>query len=254
MVVKTKEKNKKSSVVSKKKTSAKKRIRSSYEKPLVLINFKTYEQATGDNALELALICEKVALDTGANIIVAVQPTDIRMIAETVSIPVYSQHIDPVTYGSFTGHVTPESVKQAGAAGTLLNHSENRLRIDILQACVIAAKNIGIKTVICANDAIIGQAVNSLEPDYIAVEPPELIGGDISVSDAKPSVIKESVKRISGKSKKKTVLVGAGIKTNKDFKKSIKLGANGVLIASGITKAKDPEKALRDLIKGIFKK
>jgi triosephosphate isomerase len=221
-------------------------------KPLVIINFKTYELSTGEKALELAKICDNVAKDTGANIIVAVSATDIAMIVKEVSIPVYAQHIDPFEYGSHTGHILPQVVKYLGAQGTLLNHSERRLRIDVLEESVLAAKKVGLKTVVCANDAIVGEAVHTFQPDYIAVEPPELIGGTVSVSNAKPQVVRDSVNRICGSHAKGNVLVGAGIKNNKDFKKSLKLGAIGILLASGITKAKKPEKTLRELIKGIY--
>jgi triosephosphate isomerase len=180
-----------------------------------------------------------------------VQATDIYRIQQHVSIPVYAQHIDAADYGSNTGRVLPQAVQQAGAKGTLLNHSENRLRVDIIEASIEAAKKVGLKTIICANDAIVGQAVYSMKPDFVAVEPPELIGGDISVSSAKPSVIKDSVNRICKLGGYHKVLVGAGVKTNKDLKKSLKLGARGVLLASGITKAKDPRKALKELVKGL---
>lgn len=220
-------------------------------RPLVIINFKTYEQATGKKALELAKICDKVAKDSNVEIIIAVQATDLYPISQEVSIPLYAQHIDSVEYGANTGRITAQAAKQSGASGTLLNHSERRLRVDRLEGAVNCAKKAGLKTVICANDAVMGQAVNSLEPDFIAVEPPELIGGDISVSTAQPGLVREAVKRICGDSKKGNVLVGAGVKDNKDFKKSLKLGAVGVLLASGIAKSKMPEKALRELVKGV---
>lgn len=219
--------------------------------PLVVINFKTYIEATGQKALELALICDEVAKETSAKIIVCVQPTDIYRICQHVSIPVYAEHIDPVSPGGHTGHILPEAVIAAGATGTLLNHSENRLRIDVLEESIAIAKKSGLKTIVCANDAIIGQAVYSMKPDFVAVEPPELIGGDISVSTANPGIIKDSVNRVCKLGGCHSVLVGAGVKNNTDVKISMKLGAQGVLLASGITKAKNPRKVLKDLIKNL---
>jgi triosephosphate isomerase len=220
-------------------------------KPITIINFKTYEEAIGDNALKLAKICDEVANEYNANIIIAVSSTDIYRISSQVSIPVYAQHIDNVEFGSHTGKVLASAVRQAGATGTLLNHSENRLRVDVLEESVILAKKYGLKTVVCANDAIVGEAVKSFKPDMVAVEPPELIGGNISVSSAKPEIVRESVKKICDHSKN-IVLVGAGIKNNNDFKKSVELGASGILLASGITKAKDPKRVLINLIKDIY--
>jgi len=57
------------------------------------------------------------------------------------------------------------------------------------------------------------------------------------------------VKKISPKVK---VLTGAGISTGEDVKKALELGTVGVLLASGVTKAKDPEKAIRDLVSLII--
>ena len=36
-----------------------------------------------------------------------------------------------------------------------------------------------------------------------------------------------------------------------DVKIALELGAKGILLASGVTKAKDPEKVLNDLVKAI---
>lgn len=214
--------------------------------PVIIINFKTYNESTGDNALKLAKICGKVAKDTGASIIVAPQAVDIRMIAKEVSIPVFAQHIDPITAGSHTGSISGEAVKKAGAAGTLINHSENRRDKEEIKKIVEKAKTLGLSTVLCAKDPEEGKELNMFSPDFIAVEPPELIGGDLSVSTAKPEVIKEAVDKIGS-----NVIVGAGIKNKEDVKKAVELGSVGILVASGIVKAEDPEKALLDLVSGL---
>jgi len=133
----------------------------------------------------------------------------------------------------------------------LLNHSEKRLRLDVLERSIKRAKEAGLITVVCANDADTGKAISAFDVDFIAVEPPELIGGDISVSTAQPGLITESVKKICGEMEKCNVLVGAGVKTAEDVRTAIKLGAVGVLVASGITKADDPEKALKELAEGL---
>ena len=213
----------------------------------MIVNFKTYKNATGEKAVELAKICEKVALDTGVNIIVAVQEIDIYHVSNSVSIPVFAEHVDGIEYGSHTGFILPEAVKEAGAVGTLLNHSEHRLRIDEIEKSIRRAKEIGLEVVVCANTPAVGDALDEFKPDVIAVEPPELIGGDISVSSSRPEIIKESVETIEG-----PVLVGAGIKTGEDVRKALELGAKGVLLASGVTKASDPEKVLRELAKGFI--
>lgn len=215
--------------------------------PIIITNFKTYESATGDRALELAKIHEKVAKETGVNIGVAVQAVDLKMIASAVEIPVFAQHVDAVEYGAGTGHILPEAISKAGAVGTLLNHSERRINAGDLEKSIIRAKEAGLYVIVCAENADEGAEINKFNPDLIAVEPPELIGGDISVSTANPEIIKESVEKIgAGK-----VLVGAGVKTGNDVKIANELGGSGILLASGITKAENPEEVLKDLVSGL---
>lgn len=216
--------------------------------PIIVTNFKTYESASGEKALILAKIHEKVAKETGASIAIACQAVDLQMIASQVSIPVFAEHFDNAGFGSFTGKITPEAIKASGAFGSLLNHSENRLRLDVLEESIAFGKKLGLYIIACANSPESGKAVSAFNPDLIAIEPPELIGGDISVSNANPEIISDAVKLI-GEGK---VLVGAGIKTGEDVRKAMELGAVGVLLASGITKAKDPEAVLRDLVKGFI--
>ncbi|MFC1600002.1 triose-phosphate isomerase [Patescibacteria group bacterium] len=215
--------------------------------PTIIVNFKTYESATGQKALELAKIHEKVAKELEVSMGVCVQLADLKMIADAVSIPVFAQHIDPVGYGSNTGHVMPEAVKEAGAYGTLLNHAERQIPMDVLEKSINSAKEAGLYTVVCANTPETGVEIAKLGPDLIAVEPPDLIGGDVSVSSAEPEIITKACDLIGGEK----LLVGAGVKTGEDVKTCIELGSTGVLLASGVTKAEDPEAVLRDLANGL---
>lgn len=219
--------------------------------PVIIINFKTYRSGIGERALHLAKICEKVANETGANIAVAVSAPDIYKVSKEVSIPVFAQHIDDAEYGSNTGDIIAEDAKENGAVGTLLNHSEKRLRLDVLERSIKRAKEAGLITVVCATNADEGKALSAFDVDFIAVEPPELIAGDISVSTAEPELIKESVHKICGDKKCDQVIVGAGVKTGEDVKIALELGAVGVLVASGVTKSDEPEKVLMDLVKGL---
>lgn len=223
----------------------------SFNTPLILVNFKTYQQAVGQQAVKLAKICEKVAKETKSNILVAVSPTDIFRVAKAVSIPVLAQHIDPVVYGSHTGHILPEAVLESGAVGTLLNHSENRRDIKELKSSLKRAHELGLKVCMCAKNARESKKLAKLGPDFIAVEPPELIGGDISVSTAKPGLISDTVLKVHSANQDIPVLTGAGVKNAQDVKTAIELGSEGVLIASGVTKAQDPEVALRELVRGL---
>ncbi|MBR9679980.1 MAG: triose-phosphate isomerase [Candidatus Altiarchaeota archaeon] len=213
--------------------------------PQYIINFKTYLQGTGKNALELAKICEKVAKDTGEQITIAVQPTDLLYIAKQVSIPVFAQHIDAIESGSHTGHILPEAITAAGAKGTLINHSEKRMDEKEIKLCIERANKLGLTTVVCAPDPKTAGKLSKLRPDYIALEPPELIGTNTSVSKAKPDIIEKAVGMLDIGM---PLLVGAGIKTNEDVQAGLKLGAKGVLVASGVVKADDQEAALKELV------
>lgn len=217
--------------------------------PLILTNFKTYESATGVNALALAKTHSKVASETGKTFAVAVQPTDIGLVAREVDIPIFAQHCDAVGFGSHTGWLLPEALKQAGASGVILNHSEHRFGDhQTLFQTIARAQAVGLVVCVCAETAEEGARIAaSSKPDFIAVEPPELIGGDISVSTAQPDLISDSVAKIGGTN----VLVGAGVKTGEDVRIALELGAKGVLLASGITKATDPQAVLRDLVSKI---
>ncbi len=211
---------------------------------MIIVNCKTYESATGEKALALARIHEKVAKKTGVPIMIAVQAADLYRVSREISIPVCAQHADPVGYGSHTGWTMPEAIRDAGAKGSLLNHSEHRFtNFDDLKKVAELLKKMGLKTIICAeNDDEGAKIAEIIDPDFIAVEPPELIGGDISIATAQPELIERSVKKIGN-----NVLVGAGVKTSADIRIARKLGAKGVLLASGITKASDPEAVLMDL-------
>jgi triosephosphate isomerase len=219
-------------------------------KPVLLINLKTYDEGTGDKAVLIANAADSLASESGVEIILAAQPADIRMISQRVRIPVFAQHVDPVKFGSSTGWILPESVRAAGAKGTLLNHSERRIDYETLKKSIARCREAGLRTVACAETPAKAGEIASLGPDYIAIEPPELIGGDVSVSKARPEVIAQSVKRVNSVARI-PVLCGAGVKDGSDVKKAIALGAKGILVASGVVKAADPEKAIKELLEGF---
>lgn len=221
--------------------------------PIILVNFKTYSEATGRNALKLAKTAEKINKETSVCVGVAPQYVDIASIAQAVSIPIFAQHIDPVTHGSFTGHVLPESVKEAGAIGTLINHSERRLKLADIDAAITRAHEVGLVSVVCSNNSAVSAAIAALKPNMLAVEPPELIGTGIPVSKAKPEVVSGTVDLVKRVNPKVVILCGAGITVGEDVAAALRLGTEGVLVASGIVKAKDPYKALLDFAEAINK-
>jgi len=212
-------------------------------KPIVIINFKAYEEAIGKNALKLAKICDSVSKIRNVEIMICVQAPDIYQIAKNVKIKVLSQHVD-YQYGKFTGCISPISIKENGAYGSLLNHSERPLDFETIEKTIKECKKIGLKVVTCASNLEEAEKIANLKPEYIAFEVPELIGTGKSITKEKPESIKTFVKIVKGKS---IPLCGAGISTREDFKTALELGTNGILISSAITKSQNPKKALMDI-------
>lgn len=219
--------------------------------PMIVVNFKTYLEATGVKALELAKKAEKVSKETDTYMAVAPQLADIAIIAKNVEIPVFAQHIDPITPGSYTGHVLAESIKENGAIGTIINHSEKQLKLSEIDGTIKILRKLNLISLVCANNPEISAAVAALQPDVIAVEPPELIGTGISVSKAKPEVVTNTVKLVRKINSKVTILCGAGISCGEDVSTALKLGTQGVLVASGIVKAKDQYAILKEFAQAM---
>lgn len=219
--------------------------------PAIIVNYKTYKQGYGKGAEEMTRVLHEVAQESGVSIAAAVCPTDIRHLASKFDVPILAQHIDPVGFGSFTGHVLPESVLEAGAVGTLINHSERRLRLADIEANVSKCRELGLVSIVCTNNIQTSVAAAAMEPDFVAVEPPELIGGDISVSTAQPELVEGSVSSVKKVAPAVKVLCGAGVKNGGDVRKALELGSEGVLLASGVVKAKDVRTIVEDLVSGI---
>ena len=221
--------------------------------PIILVNYKTYSEATGKKALRLSKIAEDVSIETGINVSVAPQLVDIASVCDAVSIPVFAQHIDPIFPGSSTGHVLLESVKEAGAIGTLINHSERRLKLCDIETIITRMREADMVSVVCTNNAAVSEAAAALKPDIVSLEPPELIGTGIPVSKSKPEVVTETVALVRHVNPNVVTLCGAGITKGEDVVAALKLGTMGVLVASGIVKAKDPRKVIMEFAEAMNK-
>lgn len=209
---------------------------------MIIINFKAYEDSIGWRARELSKQCKKASNDSSVDVISVPQTQDIRICEGKI----FAQHVDGVDSGSHTGSVLAEGVKDSGASGTLLNHSEDRMEEDEIKKSIEKCRDLGLTTVVCAQSPEECEELSELEPDYIAFEPPELIGGDTSVSEAKPDLISEAVERSDV-----DVLTGAGIKRREDVEKSVELGCKGILVASGVVKAENQYEKILELCEGL---
>ncbi|MCL4430561.1 MAG: triose-phosphate isomerase [Chloroflexi bacterium] len=212
---------------------------------MIIVNFKTYLESTGKRAIELAKQAERASKETGANIIVVPQFADLANVAEAVEIPVFAQHIDPIKPGNSTGHILVESIMEAGAVGTLINHSEMQLKLADVDAVVRLTREKKIVSCVCTSNPSISAAVAYLNPDIISIEPPELIGTGVAVSQAQPEAVTNTIRLVRKVNDEAVILCGAGISHGEDVSVALKLGTHGVLVASGIVKAKDPYSVLR---------
>ena len=216
--------------------------------PLILINLKTYREGTGSRAHMIAQAAEIIGRESGVAIGVAPTYIDLHPLAHHFAIPVYAQHVDGVEPGANTGHITADAIKTAGAAGSLINHSERRLTLAEIEASVRALHAQKLSAVVCTNNEATSAAAAALVPEYVAIEPPELIGSGVSVSKANPGIIRNSVATVHAVNPNVKVLTGAGIQSGECVKIAMDLGTDGVLLASSVVKAKDPGAVLRDLV------
>jgi len=212
----------------------------------VLVNLKAYPC----DPVEIAEAARDVAEASGVRIGVAPQAAHLDRVAAT-GVETWAQHVAPVDHGSHTGHTLAEAVAEAGATGTLCNHSERRLKLADIDGALDAADRAGLETVVCANDPDQVAAAAALGPDAVAVEPPELIGGDVSVSTADPGIVEDAVAAAGAVDPEVAVYCGAGVSTGDDLAAAADLGADGVLLASGVAKAADPLSALAELVSGV---
>ena len=213
---------------------------------LVVVNFKTYQTAHGASAEELAVAMS--GIETNARMIAAVSALDLAaVVAAAPDLEVWCQHLDPVGFGSNTGWLHPETAIERGATGTLINHAEHKVSIEHV-AMLLDQVPEGFEVCACAADIDEAMAMAALVPTYVAVEPPELIGGDTSVTNADPDIVSDTAAAVREVSEEVEILCGAGVKTGADVAKAIELGTTGVLLASGVTKADDPAAALSGLI------
>ena len=219
---------------------------------MFIINFKNYEEIAGANALKLAKIAEKASKKYRIKIAVA-PPQHLLTEITRCSIPVLAQHLDTVGVGSTTGFTVPEIVKKSLVRGSLINHSEHRIPAKQIRELVSILKKLGMISVVCVKNVREARKFAKLNPDYIAIEPPELIGTGKAVSKEKPEVITRSVTAVKQAKNSTKLLCGAGIVSGDDVTKAMHLGAKGILVASGIIKAENWTRTIEEFARAISK-
>ncbi len=222
-----------------------------YSTPFI-INFKNYLEIAGAKSIELSKVSERVSNDTGIDIIIAPPQSSLSQVCASVKTPVISQHVDISKPGSTTGFIVPEIVKSYGVIGSLINHSEHRIdSLDSIRELVSILKKLQMVSIVCVRTPEEGRTIAIFNPDYIAIEPPELIGSGKAVSKENPSIITESISAVAEKSDYSKVICGAGIVDKADVESALGLGAKGILVASGIIKAKSWYDKIHELASGF---
>lgn len=213
---------------------------------MIFLSLKTYQQSTGDQAIKLSRIIKKVLQKTQVPIIPAIQSFDIYRIRKEVGIEIWAQHLDPIDPGRHFGWLSPHTAKIAGASGTVINHGEHPINFTTIKKTIEKCQQYHLKTLVIVDSLKLAKKVVKLKPDYLAFEYPDLIGGNLAMIDADPQTIKKVINLSSI-----PVIIGAGIKTKQHVQKTIKLGGQGVILASGVVLADNPEKVLTDLASGF---
>ena len=213
---------------------------------MIILSLKTYKESTGEAAIKLLSCVKRVSQETGVKIIPAVQPTDVYRVKKELGIEVWAQHIDPIEPGKNMGWLSPYALKEAGATGVVINHSEHKMPDEMVKKVLDKAKEYGFKNVICGFNPEMVIKYDSWEPDFISYEREDMIGTGVSMLTQEEENIKKLISVL-----KRPLIIGAGISTGEDTKQAVKLGAKGAILASGFVLAKDPEAKLRELAEGF---
>ena len=220
------------------------------QRKMFVINCKNYEEIAGDKIIKFVKIAEKISKKYKVKIAIAPPQHLIGLVANS-SIPILAQHVDDSKVGSTTGFVIPELLKKSKVKGSLINHSEHRISSGEIKKLVLKLKELKMISIVCVKDVSEAKKYSKLNPDYIAIEPPELIGSGKAVSKEKPELITKAADAVKTEKNKTKLLCGAGIVSGEDVAKSIELGSKGILVASGIVKSKDWNKVISEFAKAL---
>ncbi len=223
------------------------------QEPILIINFKNYAEIQGERCLALARQVEEVARELSLEDSIAIAPPTpaLALISSRFdNITVIAQHVDDANEGSTTGYVTAEMLRSFNIRGSIVNHSEHRLDLNTIKGIINRLKRLNMLSIVCANTPDEVKRLAVLNPDYIAIEPPELIGTGNAVSKSKPEVIVKAVEAVNSNSSK--IICGAGIVDASDVKAALRLGSRGILVASGVIKAKDWRTKVHELAEALI--
>ena len=217
---------------------------------MFIINCKNYEEIAGDKIVKFVKTAEKIAKKYKIKIAIAPPQHLIGAVSKS-TIPILAQHVDDSKVGSTTGFIVPELLKKSKVSGSLINHSEHRISSTEIEKLVLKLKELKMISVLCVKDVSEARKYAKLNPDYIAIEPPELIGSGKAVSKERPELITKAAYAVKSAKNNTKLLCGAGIVSGEDVGKAVELVSKGILVASGIIKAKDWGKIMSEFAKSM---
>ena len=217
---------------------------------MFVINCKNYEEVSGEKIKKFVKIAEQVSKKYKVKIAIS-PPQHLIGLVSNSSIPILAQHVDNSKIGSTTGFIIPELLKKSKVKGSLINHSEHRISSKEIEKLVLKLKELKMISIVCVKDIPEVKKYLKINPDFIAIEPPELIGSGKAVSTEKPDLIQKAASIVNNSKNKTKLLCGAGIVSGEDVAKSVELGSKGILVASGIIKAKNWNKIISEFAKAL---
>ena len=217
---------------------------------MFIINCKNYEEIAGEKIIKLAKIAEKISKKYKIKIAIA-PPHHLIPLITKFGIIVLAQHLDDKKIGSTTGFMIPEIIKKSKIDGSIINHSEHRITESEIKNLVKRLKKLKLKTIVCVKNVSEAKKYAKINPTFIAIEPPELIGTGRAISTEKPQLITNSINAVQDAKNSTKLLCGAGIVSAEDVSRAVELGSKGILVASGVIKAKNWESILNDFSRGL---
>ena len=217
---------------------------------MFIINCKNYEEIAGEKIIKLAKIAEKISKKYKIKIAIA-PPHHLIPLITKFGIIVLAQHLDDKKVGSTTGFMIPEIIKKSKIDGSIINHSEHRITESEIKNLVKRLKKLKLKTIVCVKNVSEAKKYAKINPTFIAIEPPELIGTGRAISTERPQLITNSINAVQSAKNSTKLLCGAGIVSAEDVSRAVELGSKGILVASGVIKAKNWENILSDFSRGL---
>ena len=217
---------------------------------MFIINCKNYDEISGDKIIKLAKISQKISKKYKIPIAIA-PPHHLIPLIVKFNVIVLAQHLDDKKIGSTTGFMIPEIVKKSKINGSLINHSEHRISEKEIKNLVKRLKRLRLKTVLCVKNVNELKKYLKLNPTFIAIEPPELIGTGKAISTERPQLITKAVDGVKSAKNSTKLLCGAGIVSGNDVARAKELGSKGILVARGIVKAKNWEKIIEEFSRAL---